>query len=417
MTENRIAVIGGGIIGVCSALWLQREGARVIIIEQSEVGKGSSFGNAGCLNGSSVVPISMPGILKKVPGYLMDPSGPLVIRPSYAHKIAPWLWRFIKAGTQDGVTAQAVALRNMLRDPFASYQPLVEGTRVQQLMKRAGHLIVYRSEADYADDALAWRLRRDNGVVYEELRGSALREFEPSLAPDVALGVFLRQNSHLVDPFEFVKGLSELFLAGGGEIINARAKGFDVEEQRLKAVVTEGQSIRASKAVIACGAHSLSLTKGLGDVIPLDTERGYHIMISELEVTPRVPITDASGKYVITPMREGLRIAGTVEFAGLDSKPDYRRATMLIPQAREILPGLAQKYPKERLSLWMGCRPSIPDSLPVIGSSRKSADIVYAFGHGHVGMAGGSSTGMLVRDLVLGLPPSMPVEAFSPRRF
>lgn len=417
MTESKIAVIGGGIIGVCSALWLQREGANVVIIEVDEIGMGASFGNAGCFNPSSVVPVSMPGALLKVPRYLIDPNGPLVIHPAYLPHIVPWLWRFVRAGRKGRVTEQAAALRSMLHDSYDAYQPLVRGTVVAEVMKREGHLITYRTEADYAGDALGWKLRRQNGVLYEELRGPALREREPAISPNIAIGLFLPMNGHTVDPYQFIKGLSEIFFAGGGERLKARATGFEIDGQVLKAVLTTDGRLAASKAVIACGAHSLCLTKGLGDVIPLDTERGYHVMIRNPEVMPRVPITDASGKFVISPMREGLRVAGAIEFAGLHREPNYQRARMLVPQARNLLPGLSVNYPNDRLSVWMGRRPSIPDSLPVIGRSQRSADIVYAFGHGHVGMAGGSRTGMLVRDLVLGLPNTMPADPFSPRRF
>lgn len=417
MAEAPVVVIGGGIIGVCSALWLQRAGRKVVLIDAGEIGMGSSFGNAGCLNPSSVVPVSMPGTLRKVPHYLTDPLGPLVIRPAYLPRIAPWLIRFLRAGTKARVGKQARALRPLLAASYDSYQPLVRGTAAAELVHRQGHLIAYHTEADFAGDALAWRLRRDNGVEFELLRGEALRAREPALAADIALGVWLPQNGHTVDPLAFVTALADSFRAGGGTIQQARATGFELSGRQLAGVRTTTGILPASKAVVACGARSKALAASLGDRVPLDTERGYHVIISEPEVAPRVPVTDASGKFVASPMAAGLRIAGTVEFAGLDAPPDYSRARRLIVQGKRLLPGLAARYPEERLSFWMGCRPSMPDSLPVIGAAKHCRDVVYAFGHGHVGLAGGSRTGMLVRDLVLDLPHSLPAEPFSPRRF
>lgn len=417
MAEAPVIVIGGGIIGVCSALWLQRAGKEVVLVEADEIGMGSSFGNAGCLNVSSVVPVSMPGTLRKVPHYLMDPLGPLVIRPAYLPRIMPWLIRFLRAGTRTRVAAQAAALRPLLAGSYDSYQPLVQGTAAAELVHRQGHLIAYHTEADFAGDALAWQLRRDNGVDFEILRGEALREREPALARDIALGIWIPENGHTVNPLAFVTALADNFRAAGGKIERARVTGLELSGHRLAAVRTSSGILPAEKAVVACGARSKSLAAGLGDRIPLDTERGYHVVISNPEVMPRVPITDASGKFVATPMATGLRIAGTVEFAGLDAPPDYSRARQLVPQGKRLLPGLAGDYPEERLSLWMGCRPSIPDSLPVIGTARHCRDVVYAFGHGHVGLAGGSRTGMLVRDLLLDLPRSLPAAPFSPRRF
>lgn len=417
MTDAPIIVIGGGIIGVCSALWLQRAGKKVVLIEADEIGMGSSFGNAGCLNVSSVVPVSMPGTLRKVPHYLMDPMGPLVIRPAYLPKIMPWLIRFLRAGTKSRVTAQAAALRPLLAASYDSYQPLVRGTAAAELLHLQGHLVAYRTEADFAGDTLAWQLRRDNGVDFEILRGAALHDREPALARDIALGLWIPQNGHTVNPLAFVTALADNFHAAGGKIERARAIGFELSGQRLVAVRTSSGILPAEKAVLACGARSKSLAAELGDRVPLDTERGYHVVISNPEVMPRVPITDASGKFVASPMAAGLRIAGTVEFAGLDAPPDYLRARQLVPQGKRLLPGLAANYPEERLSLWMGCRPSMPDSLPVIGAARHCRDVVYAFGHGHVGLAAGSRTGMLVRDLLLDTPHSVPPAPFSPQRF
>ncbi|MDQ0390257.1 NAD(P)/FAD-dependent oxidoreductase [Labrys monachus] len=416
-TPGRVVVIGGGVIGVCAASWLLQDGYSVVIVEPGKIAGGSSYGNAGCFNPSSVVPMSMPGTLLKVPGWLLDPLGPLSIRWPYVPSIAPWLVRFLRAGTLKNVTAQAEALGNLLRDSVGVYKPLVANAGAQSLVRQDGHLVVYPTRADFEADALAWKLRRDNGIAYTVLENDALWQQEPALSHAYGVGVFLPENGHTVNPGRFVTTLAQAFLRDGGEIVEARATGFELDGARLTGVRTSTGTIACDAAVVATGAHSKAFTRELGDHIPLDTERGYHVVIPGSPVTPRIPVMDTSGKFVATPMEEGLRIAGTVEFAGLAAKADWKRAHKLLTLAHRLFPGLAGRDPGMETPVWMGFRPSMPDSLPVIGRSRRSRDVIYAFGHGHVGMAGGAQTGLLVSDLVSGRMPRIPIEPFSPQRF
>jgi D-amino-acid dehydrogenase len=416
-TGRRVAVIGGGVIGVCAANWLLRDGHDVTIIEPGGIGMGSSYGNAGCLNASSVVPMSMPGNLGKVPGWLLDPLGPLSIRWSYLPKIAPWLIAFVRAGTLEKVTHQAAALRPLLHDSLGAYAPLVRDANAGHLVRRNGHLVAYRSKQDFDGDALGWKLRRDNGIGFDLLERDALWQQEPSLSHDYEFGVFIPDNGHTTNPNQLVRALADAFQRDGGKILVAAARSFSFDGERLVAVKTDTGDVPADAAVVAAGAHSRPFTVALGDTIPLDTERGYHIIIKDPEAAPRTSILDAAGKFVATPMDMGLRLAGTVEFAGLDAAPDWRRARKLLTLGQRLFPALRDAYAEERLSLWMGFRPSIPDSLPVIGPSRRSRDVVYAFGHGHVGLAAGATTGRAVADLLAGRPSELPLDAFSPTRF
>ncbi|GLK69640.1 NAD(P)/FAD-dependent oxidoreductase [Hansschlegelia plantiphila] len=412
----KVVVIGGGVVGVASASFALRDGHEVTLLEPGAIAEGATFGNAGCLNASSVVPMSVPGNLAKVPGWLLDPLGPLSIRWSYAPKIAPWLVKFLRAGTRERVTAQAQALRGLLHDSYGSYAALVKNAGAETLMRRNGHLVVYRSKADFEGDAFGWSLRRDNGIAFDVLERDALWRQEPSLSRDYEIGVFIPGNGHTVNPNRLIATLAEAFLRDGGAVRRERATGFDVEGGRLKAVRTESGAIPADAAVVAAGAHSKPLATALGDDLPLDTERGYHVVIKDPEVTPRSSILDAAGKFVATPMDVGLRFAGTVEFAGLEAAPDWRRARMLLTLGRRLFPALRDGYPEDRLSRWMGFRPSMPDSLPVIGRARATRDVIYAFGHGHVGLAAGARTGAVVADLIAGRPPSIPIDAFAPTR-
>jgi D-amino-acid dehydrogenase len=414
---KRVGVIGAGMVGVCTASWLQRDGHSVFLVEAGEPGHGASFGNAGCFNGSSVTPVSMPGTIRNVPRWLLNPLGPLSLRWSYLPAIAPWLVRFMRAGTPEKVRAQACALRPLVGPTLEALRPLVSAAGAEDLVHRLGHLYVYRSKESLKKDRLAWELRRENGVEIDELDADELRQLEPALSRDYVRAVLVRENGHTSNPLGLVERLLAQFLRSGGELVHARAHGFRLEGRRLAAIQTHTGDLPADAAIVCAGAYSKPLAAALGDRVPLETERGYHLMISNPEIMPRIPTADADGKFVATPMDTGLRFAGTVELAGLAAPPDWRRARILLAQGRKMLPGLAASCPEERISVWMGHRPSLPDSLPVLGPSSATPDVVYAFGHGHVGMTAAPMTGKIVADLVGGRPPAIDIASFAAGRF
>jgi len=410
-------VIGAGIVGVCAASWLQRDGHSVFLIESGEPGHGASFGNAGCFNGSSVTPVAMPGVVWNVPGWLADPLAPLALRWSYLPTVAPWLLRFVRAGTPEKARAAARALRPLVGPTLDALTPLVAAAGAQHLVHRLGHLYVYRSAESLEKDRLSWDLRHENGVEIDEFDADELRQLEPALAHDYVRGLLVRENGHTSNPLELIERLVEQFLRSGGELVRARVHGFHLRDSRLAAIETDIGELPATAAIISAGAYSKPLAAAAGDRVPLETERGYHLMIRDPEAMPRIPTADADGKFVATPMDTGLRFAGTVELAGLEAAPNWRRAHILLEQGRKMLPGLAASHPEERISVWMGHRPSLPDSLPVIGPSSASPDVIHAFGHGHVGMTSAPMTGKIVADLVTGRPPSIDIGPFSPGRF
>jgi D-amino-acid dehydrogenase len=414
---KRVGVIGAGIIGVCAASWLQRDGHSVLLIERDEPGHGASFGNAGCLNGSSVTPVAMPGVVRNVPRWLFDPLAPLALRWTYLPTIAPWLLRFLRSSSPERARAAARALRPLVGPTLEALKPLVSAAGAEHLVHRLGHLYVYRSAHGPEKERFAWDLRRENGVEIDEFDADELRQLEPALSRDYVRGLLVRENGHTSNPLALVERLVEHFVRLGGQVVCARARGFRLEGGRLIGIETDSGGVPADAAVVCAGAYSKPLAAALGDKVPLETERGYHLMIRDPEVMPRIPTADADGKFVATPMETGLRFAGTVELAGLEAPPDWRRANILLEQGRKMLPGLAMSYPQERTSVWMGHRPSLPDSLPVIGPSGATPDVIYAFGHGHVGMTAAPMTGKVVADLVAGRPPSIDIAPFSPRRF
>jgi D-amino-acid dehydrogenase len=414
---KQIGVIGAGVVGVCAASWLQRDGHEVLLIEAGEPGHGASFGNAGAFNASSVTPMSMPGIVWNVPGWLFDPLGPLSLRWTYLPAVAPWLVRFINAGALEKVRGQARALRPLVGATLDALLPLVREAGAEDLVHQLGHLYVYRSAQGLEKDRLAWKLRRENGVAIDEFDADELRQLEPALSRDYVRGILVRENGHTSNPLRLIQRLLDKFLRSGGKLERARASGFRIEGSRLAAILTDRGEFAADAAIICAGAWSRPLAAMLGDRIPLETERGYHLMIRDPEVMPRIPTADADGKFVVTPMETGLRFAGTVELAGLTAPPDWRRARMLLGQGRKMLPGLAAKHAEERISVWMGHRPSLPDSLPALGPSRASPDVIYAFGHGHVGMTAAPMTGKIVADLAAGRRPAIDITPFAPARF
>jgi D-amino-acid dehydrogenase len=415
--RKTIGVIGAGMIGVTTASFLLRRGHDIVLLDPGNPGEGTSFGNAGCFNGSSVVPMSMPGIIRSVPKWLADPLGPLVLRLGYLPSLAPWLIRFIRAGTPDKVRHQARALRTLLDQGIETLAPLVQNAGAQDLVQRMGHLFVYRSLTSWQKERAAWNLRADNGITWDEFDVDELRQLDPNLSREYVKGILVRENGHTTNPHRLVNSLASAFQRDGGRVERRRAVGFNVVDGRLKAIRCGDGAIAVDAAVLAAGVWSKPLAAELGDCVPLETERGYHIMIRDPEVTSRIPVADADGKFVATPMELGLRLAGTVELAGLAAPPNWGRARILLRHAKRMFPALRSDYPEDRLSMWMGHRPSLPDSLPVIGRSRRTPDVVYAFGHGHVGMACAAKTGKTVAEILSSQSPQVDVEPFSPQRF
>ena len=308
-------------------------------------------------------------------------------------------------------------MRPLVGPSLEALRPLVSAAGAEDLIHRLGHLYVYRSAEGLEKDRLAWDLRRENGVEIDTFDADELRQLEPALSRDYVRGVLVRENGHTSNPLALVERLVEHFVRSGGELVQGRAYGFRLEGGRLIAIQTVAGDLPADAAIVCAGAYSKPLAAALGDRVPLETERGYHLMVRDPEIMPRIPTADADGKFVATPMDTGLRFAGTVELAGLEAPPDWRRARILLEQGRKMLPGLAGSHPQERISVWMGHRPSLPDSLPVLGPSRATPDVIYAFGHGHVGMTSAPMTGKIAADLVAGRPPSIDIAPFAPGRF
>jgi len=418
--SRHVAVIGAGIVGAACATELLRDGHQVTIIEPGDLGgeQAASYGNGAWLSPSSVVPPSMPGLWRKVPGFLADPLGPLAIRWPYLPRLAPWLVRFVQAGSSVArVEATARALRPLVADAPERHRALAAGAGVPDLIERQGLLYVFPARADFEREALAWRLRRDNGVEWLELDADELRQQEPELDRRYTFGVLVQAGGNCTDPGAYVAALVQHAVGQGATLLRAGATGFRITAGRLDAVLTGDGEVACDAAVICAGARSRALARAAGDRVPLESERGYHAVIAHPGIGLRYPIMPSDGKMAVTMTRGGLRIAGQVELAGLDAAPDWWRADILRDYALRTFPNLPRDLPADRVKVWMGHRPSTPDALPVIGPASGCADVVHAFGHGHVGLAAGPVTGRLAADLIAGRAPVISPAPYSPRRF
>nr|WP_294554501.1 FAD-binding oxidoreductase [uncultured Rhodopila sp.] len=417
---TRVVVIGGGVVGLASAIALLRDGHAVTIVEPGAPGgeQSASYGNGTLLNPSSVVPMSSPGLWKKVPGYLMDPLGPLTIRWSYLPRLLPWLRRFIAAGaTAAKVEAIGRALRPLLADAPALHRALAEAAGAGDLIARQGVLFAFPSRAAFEAEALSWRVRRNNGTRWLELDADELRQREPALDRRYTFGILVEENGQCRDPGAYVAALARYAAELGGTIVQTGATGFRIEAARLRAVKTRDGDIACDKAVIAAGAWSKALARKAGDYVPLETERGYHVVIENPGIEPRYPVVPSDGKMACVMTPAGLRLAGQVELAGLDAAPNWQRAGVLLKFARKVFPGLPADTPLRAVKVWMGHRPSTPDGLPCLGLASGCADVVHAFGHGHVGLTAAVTTGTVVADLVAGRPAAFDLTPYAAARF
>ena len=413
MAGQHVAVIGAGVVGLACAAALQRRGHEVTVIDPRPPGEYCSFGNAGCLSRASCVPLGLPGAWRKVPGWLLDPAGPLSIRLRYAHRIAPWLWRLHLSTSLARVNQIADALHPLLTTTIEKWRPLAEWAGVPELIRQEGYAFAYESEAGFLGDRLGRELRKARGVRIDVLTGGEIREFDPTLSPAITHLAVMPEQGHVPSPVRLSRALADRLRQGGANFVVRAATGFETAGGRVTRIATSGGRIEADAVVVAAGAHSRELSAKLGSPVPLETERGYHLMLKSPSVVPRIPVCSGEGKFFVTPMEGGLRIAGTVELAGLSAPPDLARANAMLPGARRLIAGLTH----ESVETWMGHRPSLPDSLPVIDRSPRYPNAYFAFGHGHVGLTAASPTSEIIASLVANEPPFMDIRPFAADRF
>ncbi len=408
-----VVVIGAGIVGIAAACHLAEEGRSVLLLDRDEPAKGASFGNAGAFAFSDVMPLASPGIIRKAPRWLLDPLGPLAIPPAYLPRIAPWLLRFWRASWPDRVKGSMVAQAAMMRLAREAMGALIARADLSGMVRSDGALELHESEAQWRASLPGWEARAKEGIAFEHLRGEAIAALQPGLSPQFGFATFVPGWQTVEDPHLFARGLLAHAEARGATFRRARVLAVSPTAGGARIAIDGGESIAAGHAVIACGAWSRPLAAALGDRVPLETERGYNTTLPPGAFDLRRQLTFPGHGFVVTPIGGGVRVGGAVELGGLARPPNYRRSEIMLAKAARFLPGLRTQGGTQ----WMGFRPSLPDSLPVIGPSAAGARILYAFGHGHLGLTQSAATGRLVADLVAGRAPSLDIAPFGAQRF
>ena len=407
------AVIGAGIIGTALAHALQRRGRDVVLLERDAPGKGASFGNMASIAVTEFMPASRPSVWKQIPGWMLDPEGPVRVRPAYMPKLLPWFLRFVAASRPAKLReleAQGAALCQRVYDDLL---PLLTETGLMGELSEEGCLSLYTDEAEFQADREHIEILERFGFPHEVIGRQAIKALEPELSDRIGLAVLFPQNRSMRNPYQLVVKLAEAFRARGGRIEQGEAVGFARGEAMQAVLLKDGRRIEASEVVIAAGVHSAKLARLLGEPIPLETERGYHTQIMSPGIAMKHSIIWPARAFMVTPTAGGIRVGGTVEMAGIDAPPDYRRSKVTVRRAREALPNLRC----EDFTEWMGHRPAFPDTVPVMSASARTKGLFYATGHGHLGLTLAATNARLMADLITGQTPPIDMTAYRVDRF
>ncbi len=410
----RIAVIGAGIVGVSTALWLARDGHEVTVFDRVDPGDPAqaSYGNAGLLARSMIVQVPTPGLLRAVPKMLFGTDGPLFLKWRYLPRLMPWLVPFLRTGDEASVRRTAAALSDLLFDAVDQHRAIARGTAAEPFIATGEYTFLYRNRAAYLAEALDFDIRREHGFTWDELDRAALLERDPALGPEAGYGATMHDHGWITDPAAYVAALFDACRALGAAFIRAEVDAIRPDGQGAQ-ITYNGEEHHFDQAVIASGAWSRKLAESLGHRIPLETERGYHVMLQNPSHRPPQPYLIGAAKFGITPMAQGLRCAGLVEFGGLDALPSTAPTDLFRRTIRRLYPGI--EWQDE--TIWMGHRPSTIDSLPMIGQSARAKGIHFAFGAQHIGMTSGPKTGRLIADHIAGKTPNIDMTPFKSDRF
>ena len=411
--QRTVAIIGAGIVGVSTAIWLQREGFDVILIDRAGPAGGTSYGNGGVLASCSVVPVTVPGLVRKAPAMLIDQRQPLFLKWGYLGRLMPWLVRYLRHANARDAERIARALTPIVGDSLADHQALSTGTGAEGFVVPSDYLFVYRDRPHFEGDAFAMGLRRQLGFSWDELEGKGFADYDPAFSPKLTYAARFPGHGRITDPGAYVNALADYAVRQGARLIRADVTGIVKDQGRVVALKASGDSISCDEVVLATGAWSKPLAAQLGVKVPLESERGYHLDLWGASVRPRAPVMVAAGKFVATPMEGRLRLAGIVEFGGLKSAPSRPPFDLLKSQIVAALPGLTW----DRAEEWMGHRPAPSDSIPVIGPAPQLKGAWLGFGHHHVGLTGGPKTGRLLAQMIAGRAPNIDVAPYSPSRF
>ncbi len=408
-----VAVIGAGIVGLCTALNLQRRGLQATVIDHLPAGTSATYGNAGMISANAVTPAAMPGMLRKVPKWLRDPEGPLFIDPKYLLKAFPWLMRWVRAGaSMTQVRNAAQALHLLHRNALLEYRDLLGAEHYDSLVKEVGQIHMWDSTSLPQNEQIAAGLRTEFGIETRSLSAAELRDMVPELTPAIGCALYFPNNGHTVNPLRLARTLQGLLTEAGGNNLHEKVLRIIPDGKRFRLWTNCGDHTY-DNVVVAGGAWSLDLLEPLGLTFPLETERGYHVEIDAPNVGLPYPILHKSRGMGASIMEGGLRIAGTVEIAGLRAAPNLQRTRALLNHAKALFP----KLDIQGHRVWMGFRSSTSDSLPVLSPASQLPGLYVACGHGHTGLTAGATSGRLMAELITGARPFIDPAPYRLNRF
>ncbi|TXH95189.1 MAG: FAD-binding oxidoreductase [Pseudorhodobacter sp.] len=406
-------VVGAGIIGTAIAHDLQKRGRQVVMVDRETPGMGASFGNMASIAVTEFMPASRPSVWRQIPGWMLDPEGPVRVRPGYMPRLVPWFLRFIAVSRPSKLRALEAEGAALCARALDDTLDLLRATGLTDQISDEGCLSLYTDEAEFRADRDHIEILERFGFAHRRLTGDQARELEPALAKSIGMAVLFPQNRSMKDPYKLVLALAERFVGLGGRIERGEVVGFAKGEAIHEVVLKDGRRLAADEVVIAAGAFSHRLSAILGEPIPLETERGYHTQIMAPGIAMRHSIIWPARAFMVTPTAGGIRVGGTVEMAGLDAPPDYRRAKVTVRRAMTALPNLRAEGATE----WMGHRPALPDTVPILSASVKTKGVYYATGHGHLGLTYAATTARLMGELVTGAKPSVDLHPYRINRF
>ena len=410
MSNVKIGIIGAGIQGVCNALFLQKKGFDVTLFDRDEPGNAASYGNAGHFSPYASVPLNRPDIVTDVPSMLLNSRGPLALKWNYVYKMLPWFFSFLKNCSKNKMMHTAKYMHQILDLALPAFDELLGEVNVDGLIENNGILYVW-NEQNLKSRELEIKIRNDLGVKQQVVNKKEIHDLEPNLKPFYHGGVFYDYARHARNPKKILVKLFENFISKGGKFLKLNINDLNFDENK-PVIRSETQRFIFDKLVIACGAFSKRLTDKLHEKIPLDTERGYHVHFKDCDRLISRPVVYANRGFGMSPMDQGLRVVGTVEFGGLKNPISKNRIKNLVLNAKDMLDGLP-----EHKDEWLGFRPSLPDFLPVIGPSKNYKNVFYSFGHHHLGWTLGAISGKIVSTMIANENTNLNLKPYSSLRF
>jgi len=411
MKRKKIAIVGAGIVGISSGIYLAKRGCDVTLIDKDFQGKPASYGNASWLSSPSITPVLMPGMVKKIPKLLFSKDGPLFLRFPGFLKIIPFLLKYLTYANKNKVEHISKNLAYLLKDSVNEHKQLAEGTNATKWIEDSPFLFIYKNKKDFINDEYTWSLRKKHGFELIEVEHEELNSLVPGLSPEYKFAIKIDNLGYISNSQNYLDDLLDGFKSLGGKLIQDEVLDI-LEKEDLVQVIGREKSVLVEDIIISSGVYSDKFSKKFGVKVPIQSERGYHLELFDTDIKLKYPIMNGYLKLAITPRPTGIRFAGLVEFGSLNSNPNPKAFELLMRNAKTMFPGIKFNNKQE----WSGHRPSTVDSLPVIGSSSVNKKIHFGYGHHHIGLTGGPKTGKILSKIILRDNEKLDIEDFKPSR-